>query len=157
MFRAMRNLLDDLLISEVIEVSGAKLPSLKQWIDTGLISAPPRSGKHRRFSAHNTIEVILMAHLVRLGVRPSAAGRMVVKSAPFVLHHYTDDWGKVQGNQVVMTLSWVLLIDLDSGLCTVGRADAFTHSPANWLKIDLEPVMGGALTRALAVAKARDA
>jgi hypothetical protein len=153
----MQQLLDNLLISEVAEVSGAKLPSLKQWIDTGLITAPPVAGKHRRFSARNTIEVILMARLIELGIKASVAGQMAVKTAPHVLMHYTVDWAEQRGDEVVMTRPWVLVIGLNDTLCTWGVAEAFSHIPGDWLKIELAPVIGGALTRALAIANARAA
>jgi hypothetical protein len=153
----MRELLDDLLISEVAVVSGAKLPSLKQWIDNGLITAPPLAGKHRRFSAQNTIEVILMARLIELGIKASVAGHMAVRAAPHVFWHYTDDWSEQRGSEVVMTRPWVLVIDLNTTRCTWGRAEALEYIPGDWLKIELAPVIGGALTRALAIARTRDA
>lgn len=71
------SLLENLLISEVVEIARAKRPSVQQWIDKGLISRPPVVGKHRRFSAENTIEVILMVALNDIGIKPSAATQLI--------------------------------------------------------------------------------
>jgi hypothetical protein len=154
----MSELLDDLLISDVVSISGAKLETLRKWIDAGFVTAPPIVGKHRRFSAQHTIEVILMVALMQRGMRPSVAGPMAVRAAGTVFFHYIYDWAEQRGVEIVMTLPWSLMVDLRSGLSTIGRSDAFSDLAyrGDWLKIDLAPVIGGALTRALAVAKARN-
>ena len=151
----MRGLLNDLLISEVATVAGTSRDAISNWLRFGQLTRPRLRGKHRQFTAQNTVEVVLMTALTKHGLKPSVAGPMAVRAAPHVLAHYTDDWAEQRGDEIVMTVSWSLMIDLRSGASTVGQSDSFGPAFGDWLRVDLKPVMGNALTRAVEVKKAR--
>jgi hypothetical protein len=144
----MKELLNGLLISQVAEVSGANPSNIGNWLRFGQLTRPQLRGKHRRFTSRETIEVILMQALIQRGIKASVAGPIAVKTAYYVFNHYTDDWAEQRGDEIVMGIDWALLIDLKTNHSTCGRAEEFTASPGDWMKIDLAPIMGAAFTRA---------
>ena len=140
-----------MLISEVAVVAGAKLPSLKQWIDTSLVTAPPRVGKHRRFGAAHTVEVILMNELNSLGIKPSVVAgwlRMIWYSfLGYIDACAVEENGIVRMTEKLFLGLWVT----PNGCITVNQVDeesAVGQLPQHSLVLHCHAIFEKALTRA---------
>lgn len=152
----MRKNLDILLSFEVAIVAGVSKPTLQNWVRFGHLSGPPIVGRHRRYSAQHTVEAILMAELVRLGLRGEVAGRAAVRMAEPVLNLYVDEWTDKDGIPEPPDSGPVTLrVHLETGMCALGR-HASSEVPAGFLTVDIASIIEGALTRAMEIQKIRN-
>jgi len=149
----MRHLFENLLIHEVVTISGAARPSAQKWIDSGLLPAPPVVGKHRRFAAEHTVEMILMAELSALGVKPSAISKWLAQLT-YPLLHYIDECAADDGyGGIILTQDCVLRLWLDRGgdVINVVQLDDTVKTaelPQYSLVMRCGPVFAAALRRA---------
>ena len=159
----MQELLDNLLIGEVAEISGANLPSLKQWIDRNLIEAPPVIGKHRRFSARHTIQAVVMNELTRLGIRPAVVSRGL-PIVTFRFLWYIDTASISVDGRVTMedcaVRFWLhkgeSFVEYFVNIETLPDVIETANLPQYSLIIRFGPIFRSVLTKALAVQRARE-
>jgi hypothetical protein len=143
-------------------IAGAGRPNVQKWIDNGLVTAPPVVGKHRRFAAEHTVEVILMTELTSLGVKLSAISTWL-SYLTYPLLEYIDKCAtRDEHNGIILTRDCVLRLFLVSGgnVINVVQLDDVVQTadlPQYSLIMRCGPVFTGALRRAEVVREAREA
>ena len=81
----MRKYLDNLGLSDVSRLSGAKPTTIKLWLHRKQLDAPPIFDKNRIFAAEHVLQVILMKLLTDRGISARKAGPMARQLEPEVL------------------------------------------------------------------------
>lgn len=158
----MRDLFENLLIHEVVTIAGARRPNVQKWIDNGLVAAPPVVGKHRRFSARHTVQVLLMTELNNLGVKPSAASGWLSQLAGPLLNYVDECVVRNEQGRITLTQDCVLRLWLAPGgrIINVEQLDDVVRTaglPQYSLILRCGPVFAAAIRRAEAVREAREA
>jgi hypothetical protein len=158
----MRDLFENLLIHEVVTVAAAKRPNVQKWIDNGLVTAPPVVGKHRRFAASQTVEIILMTELTSLGVRPSAISTWLSHLAYPLLEYIDTCATRGDDGGIILTRDCVLRLFLVKGgnvinVVQLGDVVKTAHLPQYSLIMRCGSVFAAALRRARVVREAREA
>ena len=157
---SMRDLFENLLIHEVVTIAGAGRPNVQKWIDNGLVTAPPVVGKHRRFAARHTVEIILMTELNSLGLKPSAISTWLSHLAYPLLEYIDECATRGEHDEIILTRDCVLRLFLVRGgnvinVVQLGDVVKTADLPQYSLIMRCGPVFAAALRRAEVVREAR--
>lgn len=158
----MRDLLENLLIHEVVTIAGAARPSVQKWIDHGLVTPPPVVGKHRRFSAKHTLEIILVTEFTSVGIKPSAISKwLALLSGPLL--SYIEKCAEDDGSGgIILTEDCPLRLFLTKGgdIINVVQLDDVVKTaelPQYSLIVRFGPILAAALRRAKVLREVHEA
>lgn len=107
----MRDYFADLLINEVVAISGAKLETLKKWYVYKFLPPPKIIGKHRRFSAEDTARAVLAVALSEGGLSGREACSLA-DAAPLAEQalQFLDEHCAIKDNTIVQGAPYIVYL-----------------------------------------------